>query len=577
MATASRPPPEVFGKYLLDEEIGRGGMARVFRARLRGVGGFEKTLVIKQILPELARDPRFLRMFVDEAKVLVQMSHPHLVPVYELGAVDGVYFLAMEYVEGATLGQMVREGGALEAPAVAHIGAQVADALHYAHGRFGLVHRDVTSGNVIVDGVGHARLLDFGVASPLVGSRDAERAVFGTPGYAAPEELRGEPAGPASDLFGLAASLREALAGEGPATGQRAGAGDLDSIPGVPSELAEILGPCLADDPAARPATADEVARALRGFLGRHHPEGVTDHLGARADATRRARESRRRRRRALRRSQLRSDPSGVVRSIATSPVLDAALAAERVGALPPPWGATGSGAPPETAVPHPAPIPTEAFRVARTRRLPGRRGARRRASSLAAAAVLVAALAGLAAARFGLLDRASDAPGAPRRTEDGRSEDGALPAEVRGEPSPPSAPLPEGLAPPSPAAGAPPPPAAPPAAGRRRAAPPAKDRQPGKGPRASASPDAASPPGASALRRVVVTAIPWAEVELDGRPVGNTPLRQLAVPPGVHRLVLRCPPLGRETEVRIDLAPDAAPLRVAADLTREPVQVDVR
>src|SRR4051794_1825348 len=102
--------PTPFGKYLLDREIARGGMSRVYRARLRGPGGFEKTLVVKQILPELARDPSFIELFVKEANTLVQMSHPSLVPVYELGVVDGVYFLAMEWIEGATILEILREG-----------------------------------------------------------------------------------------------------------------------------------------------------------------------------------------------------------------------------------------------------------------------------------------------------------------------------------------------------------------------------------------------------------------------------------------------------------------------------------
>ena len=87
-------------------------MARVHLARLRGLGGFEKRLVVKQILPHLASDPRFVEMFVEEAKTLVQMSHPHIVPVYELGMVEGVYFLAMEYVEGATLADVLDDGAA---------------------------------------------------------------------------------------------------------------------------------------------------------------------------------------------------------------------------------------------------------------------------------------------------------------------------------------------------------------------------------------------------------------------------------------------------------------------------------
>ena len=155
--------PTSFGKYVLDEELARGGMSRVFRARLRGPGGFEKHLVVKQILPELAADPEFVKLFVKEANTLVQLSHPNLVPVFELGVVDGVYFLAMEWVQGATVEELLRQQPLPEA-LVAQIGAQISDALHYAHERFQIVHRDVTPRNVIVDSAGHARLLDFGIA-----------------------------------------------------------------------------------------------------------------------------------------------------------------------------------------------------------------------------------------------------------------------------------------------------------------------------------------------------------------------------------------------------------------------------
>ena len=173
-----------FGKYLLDREIARGGMARVWLARLRGLGGFEKRLVVKQILPHLASDPRFVAMFVEEAKTLVQMSHPHIAPVFELGVVDGIYFLAMEYVEGATLADVLEEGS-LPPPLAAHIGVQIADALAYAHERFAIVHRDVTPRNVMIDGAGHCRLLDFGIAAPAEGEGEGE--LFGTPGYLSPE------------------------------------------------------------------------------------------------------------------------------------------------------------------------------------------------------------------------------------------------------------------------------------------------------------------------------------------------------------------------------------------------------
>ena len=216
------PVPRSFGKYLLEREIARGGMARVHLATLRGLGGFEKRLVVKEILPELARDPRFVAMFVEEAKVLVALSHPNIVPVYELGIVDGTYFLAMEHVEGATLAELV-ERGALSAGEAARIGAQIADALAYAHERFGIVHRDVSPRNVMVDVAGHARLLDFGIAARA--ELDDDDALYGTPGFLSPEQARAERLTAASDLFSLGCVLHFALTRASPF-----GASEIDRV-----------------------------------------------------------------------------------------------------------------------------------------------------------------------------------------------------------------------------------------------------------------------------------------------------------------------------------------------------------
>src|SRR5450432_1628879 len=100
--------PQVFGKYVLERELARGGMARVVLATLRGAGGFEKKLVVKQIRDELACDDDFVRRFVLEAKTTVKLSHPNIVPVYELGVELGTYFLAMEFVEGASIAELLR-------------------------------------------------------------------------------------------------------------------------------------------------------------------------------------------------------------------------------------------------------------------------------------------------------------------------------------------------------------------------------------------------------------------------------------------------------------------------------------
>jgi len=263
-------------------------MARVFRAGLRGLAGFEKKLVVKQILPELASDPRFVELFVREATTVVSLSHPHIVPVYDLGLVDGVYFLSMEYVEGATLAEVLRSGP-LSPALAAHVGAQLADALAYAHGRGGLVHRDVTPRNIMLDSGGHARLLDFGIAAPVEDAEGGE--VFGSPGYMSPEQARGDAVDGRSDVFSLATSLYRALTGE--EAFQRPGAGETraalmaeqrPSLAGVvDDEVARCLEAALALRAEDRP-DAQALGRSLRSWLSSEHPEGVTEELGARAE-----------------------------------------------------------------------------------------------------------------------------------------------------------------------------------------------------------------------------------------------------------------------------------------------------
>src|SRR6516165_10780459 len=123
--------PQVFGKYVLERELARGGMARVVLATLRGAGGFEKKLVVKQIRDELACDDEFVRRFVLEAKTTVNLAHPNIVPVYELGVELGTYFLAMELVEGASVAEVVRQHGKLTPDEGAYVGVEVCRALDY--------------------------------------------------------------------------------------------------------------------------------------------------------------------------------------------------------------------------------------------------------------------------------------------------------------------------------------------------------------------------------------------------------------------------------------------------------------
>lgn len=270
--------PQVFGKYVLERELARGGMARVTLATLRGAGGFEKKLVVKQIRDELACDDEFVRRFVDEAKTTVALAHPNIVPVYELGVERGTYFLAMELVEGASASELVRarSPAGLSPEEGAYIGVEVCRALDYAHRRMNLVHRDVTPRNVMVDEEGHVKVIDFGIAAP-VATAPSGHGIFGSPGHMPPEQMEGKELTPAADVFAVAALLVELWSGKAPfrrrttaeieaaMRGPRPKPSDADPrlLP-----LDDVIARALSPDPLERPQQADDLARTLRRFLG---------------------------------------------------------------------------------------------------------------------------------------------------------------------------------------------------------------------------------------------------------------------------------------------------------------------
>ncbi|HEX6836319.1 MAG TPA: serine/threonine-protein kinase [Polyangia bacterium] len=203
-----------FGRYELLRPVGRGGMAEVFLARYLGPEGFEKRLVIKRVLPALGADRRFLRLFFDEARTQVSLSHGNLVPVFDFGRVGNAYFIAMEHVHGCDLGTLLsaagKRGEKLPPRLVAHIGIELCRGLAYVHRR-GFVHRDVSPRNVLVSVEGEVKLSDFGVA--LASASEAAPGVRGTVAYMAPEQARGERTDARADLFALAMVLAEALTG----------------------------------------------------------------------------------------------------------------------------------------------------------------------------------------------------------------------------------------------------------------------------------------------------------------------------------------------------------------------------
>src|SRR6478609_4005704 len=290
--------PQIFGKYVLEREIAAGGMARVYLATLRGAVGFEKRLVVKQIRTELASDDAFVTRFVEEAKTAVELSHPNIVPVYELGVEQGVYYIAMELCEGLTLSEVLAETGPLGPLEGAYVGAEICRALDYAHRRARIVHRDVTPRNVLIDDEGAVRLIDFGIAAPVTRDSDSARTeVFGSPGHMPPEQLHGAELTPATDVFAVGALLIEAWSGSPPfrrATIQESERALFVVPPPIDrkqpqlSPLRALIASSIALDARERPVGAEHLARPLREFLKSEDSGDIARGLGERVRRARR-------------------------------------------------------------------------------------------------------------------------------------------------------------------------------------------------------------------------------------------------------------------------------------------------
>jgi tRNA A-37 threonylcarbamoyl transferase component Bud32 len=250
-------------------------MADVFLARRRGAAGVEKRLVVKRIRPEHASNPRFVELFINEARLSVDLAHANIVPVFDFGRDGDELFLAMEHVDGRDLAAALRRaserGAPLDPVLVAHIGAECCQGLDYAHRRAGrgLVHRDVTPRNVLLSFAGEVKLTDFGVAS-LDEDRELGR-LRGTPAYMSPEQARGEPVDGRSDLFSLGLVLAEAATGErayrGADTAVLLAAARAGLVPPLPERLPTELRAAL--ERATRPARDDRFpdARAMQRAL----------------------------------------------------------------------------------------------------------------------------------------------------------------------------------------------------------------------------------------------------------------------------------------------------------------------
>ncbi|MEP6860751.1 MAG: serine/threonine-protein kinase [Deltaproteobacteria bacterium] len=223
MEAARASEASSFGKYTLVAKLATGGMAEIFLARLLSDGGFEKLVCIKRILSHLAKDPQFVAMFLDEARVVARISHPNVCQVFELGEIEGQYYIAMEYLAGVPLSVFRRADYypmAADPRLVAAFGVQACDGLHHAHQlkgangqELGVVHRDISAQNLFVTIDGIVKVLDFGIAKVQDQSvRTSTGAVKGTYAYMAPEQLRGETVDRRADVWALGAVLWETLA-----------------------------------------------------------------------------------------------------------------------------------------------------------------------------------------------------------------------------------------------------------------------------------------------------------------------------------------------------------------------------
>ena len=511
------------GRYQIAERIGTGGVADVYRAQVEGAAGFAKTLVVKCLRPHVADEPELVDALAREAKLAQRLQHGNIVQVFDYGVQDGHPYVVMEYDDGCSLHELLRDlvrhhepMGLEEALFVAE---EIAAALRYVHGAtdddgtpLRLVHRDVKPRNVLVSREGVVKLTDFGIAK-VAGDRDdtLPGVIKGTPAYLAPEQALGREVDVRTDVFALGLVLRDML-GEGLSAHPC-------PDPRVDDDLRAIYERATTDDPAARYRDAPALLRALQRWRASREIEAHPGHLAAWVRRTRRQ--------------------APIARPVS----LDAAL-----------LGDGGSGSLDDTLdepEPHTRasafPDPTPAH------------GLRR--SLLAAVAVFALGGVAWATMRGGSSEAPPPRPShaaaepelgtpTPTPTTDTAGPVGPIePPRASAVPSAAAAPSTE----PSSSA-APPSNAAPASAGPSRAAP-APDEPSTAGPSAP-SPQRDLPPQAAPdepedrprptgrTGRLVVSLLPWAEVTVDGRPLGRVPI-DVELSAGRHRVRLRNPQMG--------------------------------
>ncbi|MBK7861055.1 MAG: serine/threonine protein kinase [Archangiaceae bacterium] len=298
--------PAFFGRYEILRRLGAGGMAEVFLARQHAMGGFEKQIVLKRILPGLAADASFRDMFLQEARLAARVSHPNVVQIFDVGQLDHTFFIIMEFVDGSDLNRLLRTAVRMRQPFPPHVAARIASdvcaGLWAAHSTVGaegapmpIIHRDVSPHNVLVSTLGNVKLSDFGIAKAFDSSdRTPSSTLKGKITYMAPEHAKpGDRVFDArSDIFPLGLILYEMLTLVHPfkrptdyatmlAVLQEPVPDVRRQAPHAPEALAKVIARAMQRDPEKRYPTAQAMKQDLEQYLaGTHAPAGASEVAG---------------------------------------------------------------------------------------------------------------------------------------------------------------------------------------------------------------------------------------------------------------------------------------------------------
>ena len=552
------------GKYQLLAVLGRGGMAEVFLALSRGAMGFDKLAVIKRLRPGLADDESFRTMFLDEARLAARLNHPNVVHTYEVGEHEGVYYIAMEYLEGQPLNKIAHEAQKRGQPLMPVVAARIiSDALlglHHAHtlkdfdGKpLGIVHRDISPHNLFVTYEGMTKVVDFGIAKAAMSSTETEVGVLkGKVAYMSPEQATSAPLDARSDVFAMGIVLWELLTQRRLMTGDSAASTihRLLTAPIPPASsmrvdvaptLDAILERALAKDPRARFPSALAMREALESYIAGSgdtvRSEEIGELVGGMFVGVREAIQR-----------QIQEHVEGVAQ--AGGPTSSSAGARGRMlltAELPVIVGAGGSssGLVPRAGVATAdasglsassasSAIPQSAQSQVVAPAAPGSRTGR----IAAGAALLVAVVATSAATQYFMSSRAS-------------TQSGVFPATSTAAAPPTAAPAPPPSATAAPATAAAP--AAPVASATAApSAPASPSNPPTKG--HARGPVAAAPAGATAF--LTFDTYPWTRVTEGSTALGTTPLVQLPMSAGAHTLTLDNPEQGIHQTYAVTLKP---------------------